>query len=69
MVYAGAQCAAQGTFTMFGQLLCANGAQPAGATEWAVTHVVTGNFKLTFDCSSNVFNKRRILYWYPRIGA
>lgn len=69
MVYAGAQCAAQGTFTMFGQLLCANGPQPPGATQWAVGHTVEGNFKLTFDCSANVFNKRRVLYWYPRIGA
>jgi hypothetical protein len=69
MVYAGAQCATQGTFTMFGQLLCANGTQPPGATQWAVGHTVEGNFKITFDCSANVFNKRRILYWYPRIGA
>jgi hypothetical protein len=69
MVYAGAQCTATGNATMFGQLLCANGPQPAGAIEYAVGHTVSGNFKLTFDCSSNVFNKRRVLYWYPRIGA
>ena len=69
MIYAGAQCAAQGTFTMFGQLLCANNPQPPGATQWAVGHTVEGNFKMTFDCSANVFNKRRVLYWYPRIGA
>ncbi len=69
MIYAGAQCVAEGNATMFGQLLCANGPQPLGAIEHAVSHSMAGNFVLTFDCSSNVFNKRRVLYWYPRIGA
>jgi hypothetical protein len=69
LVYAGAQCAAEGTFTLFGQMLCANNPQPPGATQWAVAHTIEGNFKMTFDCSANVFNKRRVLYWYPRIGA
>jgi len=69
MVYAGAQCAAQGNATMVGQLLCANGAQPIGAIDWAPGNIVGGNFVLTFDCSGNVFNKRRVLFWYPRIGT
>jgi hypothetical protein len=69
MIYAAAQCVAAGNATMFGQLLCANGPQPLGAIEHAVSHSMSGNFVLTFDCSSNVFNKRRVLYWYPRIGA
>jgi hypothetical protein len=68
MIYAGAQCLATGTFALSGQLLCANGAQPAGATEWTATHSISGNFSINFDCSGNVFNKRRVLYWYPRIG-
>jgi hypothetical protein len=69
MIYAGAQCAASGHASMFGQLLCANGPQPAGATALVATHSVSGNFTLTFDCSANVFNKRRVLYWYPRLGT
>jgi hypothetical protein len=69
MVYAGAQCLAQGNAKTYGQLLCANGAQPAGATEYAASSAVSGNFTLNFDCSGNVFNKRRMLYWYPRIGT
>jgi hypothetical protein len=69
MIYAAAQCVAAGNATMFGQLLCANGPHPLGAIEHAVSHSMSGNFVLTFDCSSNVFNKRRVLYWYPRIGA
>ena len=69
LVYAGAQCVASGSATLTGQLLCANGAQPAGATEYGAAHGVSGNFRINFDCSGNVFNKRRVLYWYPRIGA
>jgi hypothetical protein len=69
MVYAGAQCIGAGNATMFGQLLCANGAQPLGATELAAGNSLEGNFTINFDCSGNVFNKRRILYWYPRIGV
>jgi hypothetical protein len=69
LIYAGAQCMALGNFNMSGQLLCANGAQPAGATEWTATHSVSGNFVINFDCSGNVFNKRRVLFWYPRVGA
>jgi hypothetical protein len=69
LLYARAQCLATGNFVAVGQMLCANNANPAGATEWAATHDISGNFTLRFDCSGNVFNKRRVLYWYPRIGA
>jgi hypothetical protein len=69
LVYAGAQCIAEGSATLSGQVLCANGAQPAGATPYVTTNTVQGSFSLNFDCSGNVFNKRRVLYWYPRIGA
>ena len=69
LIYAGAQCVAAGNATMFGQMLCANGPQPVGAIEHAVSHTMSGNFVLTYDCSSTVLNKRRVLYWYPRIGV
>ena len=70
MVYAGAQCQAQGNAKMFGQLICANGAQPAGSIDYAGPGSgLAGNFSMTFDCSGNVFNKRQILYWYPRVGV
>jgi hypothetical protein len=71
LVYAAAQCFAAGNATLSGQLLCANGAQPAGATEYAAAgaNTVQGSFTLNFDCSANIFNKRRVLYWYPRVGA
>lgn len=69
LIYARAQCYARGNFVATGQLICANNAQPIGATEYAVTHDIAGNFTINFDCSGNLFNKRRVLYWYPRIGA
>jgi hypothetical protein len=69
LLYARAQCLATGNFTATGQILCANNANPVGSTEWTATHSISGNFTLNFDCSANVFNKRRVLYWYPRIGA
>ena len=69
MIYAGAQCKMSGNPAIFGQLLCNNGAQPAGSTNHTASHDISGNFTMTFDCSANVFNKRRVLYWYPRIGA
>jgi hypothetical protein len=69
MLYARAQCLATGNFVATGQLICANNANPVGATEWTATHDISGNFTLNYDCSANVFNRRRVLYWYPRIGA
>jgi hypothetical protein len=71
LVYAGAQCAAAGNATLSGQLLCANGPQPAGATSYNLpnTNTVQGSFTLNFDCGANIFNKRRVLYWYPRVGT
>jgi hypothetical protein len=69
LMYAGAQCKMSGNPALFGQLMCANGAQPAGSVNFISTHDMSGNFTLTFDCSANIFNRRRVLYWYPRIGA
>jgi hypothetical protein len=70
LVYAGAQCTALGNAKMFGNLWCANGAQPLGAAEHiGPGNSIGGNFSLTSDCSGHVFNKRRVLFWYPRIGV
>jgi len=70
MVYAGAQCEALGNAKMFGQLVCANGPQPIGAIDYVGPgNVISGNFNLSSDCSGTVFNKRRVLYWYPRVGT
>jgi hypothetical protein len=69
LVYGGAQCKTSGNFKLSGQLMCANGAQPAGSINHITTHDMSGNWVINFDCSANVFNKRRVLFWYPRIGA
>ena len=69
LIYAGAQCKTSGNPVLFGQLMCANGAQPAGSVNIIANHEMSGNFTLTFDCSANVFNRRRVLFWYPQIGT
>jgi hypothetical protein len=69
LMYAAAQCSLTGNVSAIGQVVCANGPHPLGATEYAASNEVTGNFNLTFDCSAVVFNKRRVLFWYPRIGT
>jgi hypothetical protein len=69
LIYAGAQCKVSGNPALFGQLMCANGPQPFGSVNIVSAHDMSGNFELTFDCSANVFNRRRVLFWYPRIGA
>jgi hypothetical protein len=69
LVYAGAQCKTSGNPVLFGQLMCNNGPQPVGSVNIIAAHEMSGNFTLTFDCSANVFNRRRVLYWYPQIGT
>jgi hypothetical protein len=69
LIYAGAQCKLSGNPAISGQVLCANGPQPVGSVNFVSSHDMSGNFTLTFDCSANVFNKRRVLFWYPRIGT
>jgi hypothetical protein len=69
LVYAGAQCKTSGNFALTGQLMCANGPQPAGSVDFIGAHDMSGNWTMNFDCSANVFNKRRVLFWYPRIGT
>jgi hypothetical protein len=69
LVYAGAQCKTGGNFTIFGQLLCANGPQPVNAINHTTLHDMSGNWIINFDCGGNVLNRRRVLFWYPRIGT
>jgi hypothetical protein len=69
LVYAGAQCKLSGNPSILGNIACANGPQPAGSVNITSTHDVSGNFALRFDCSATVFNKRRVLSWYPKVGV
>jgi hypothetical protein len=69
LIYAGAQCKMGGNPVIFGQLMCANGPQPPNTINHTSAHDMSGNWTLNFDCSANVFNKRRVLFWYPRIGT
>ena len=69
LLYAGSQCQVNGNPTLGGQLICDNKANPAGSVDGATENKINGNPTITFDCDANVFNKRRVLFWYQRIGS
>jgi hypothetical protein len=69
LMYAGSQCQVSGDPTLGGQLMCDNKANPAGSINLFSDNQINGNPTITFDCDGNIFNKRRVLFWYQRIGS
>ena len=67
--YSGSQCMISGNPTLSGQLVCDNKANPPGSIEHTAINGVSGNPTINFDCDANVFNKRRVLFWYQRVGS
>jgi hypothetical protein len=74
MLYAVGQCYIPAHPIINGQLICKN--KPAGVgpafhagSDWVPFNLISGDAEITFDCSTNGFNKRRILSWYPRVGT
>ena len=61
-IYAGAQCKVSGNPTVAGQLICKDGAQPAGAIEIIATSEISGNPVMTYGCGSTL-SRRKILEW------
>ena len=57
-IYAGAQCEFQGAPFLFGQVVCRDGPQPVGATEYNTTNRVNGSPTITFDCNSGLVASR-----------
>jgi hypothetical protein len=68
MLYAGGQCYIPAHPIINGQLICKNKSPHPGAN-WVPANLISGDAEITFDCSTNGFNKRRILSWYPRVGT
>ena len=66
LIYAHAQCFGTGSATMRGQLLCADNATPVGATEYAATTTLQGNFTVTYGCGG-IFSRRRIYSWLHKV--
>jgi hypothetical protein len=69
LLYAGSQCMVNGNPTLGGQLLCDNKADPSGSVNAVSENKINGNPTIMFDCDANVFNKRRVLFWYQRLGT
>jgi hypothetical protein len=75
MLYAAGQCYIPAHPIHNGQLICKNKpfgpGPPTGhaGTNWVPANLISGDAEITFDCSTNGFNKRRVLSWYPRIGT
>jgi hypothetical protein len=73
MLYAAGQCYIPAHPIVNGQLICKN--KPFGVagghagSDWVPANLISGDAEITFDCSTNGFNKRRVLFWYPRIGT
>jgi hypothetical protein len=69
LMYAGSQCVISGDPNIGGQVLCDNKTNPPGATNLATQNMINGNPTITYDCDWNIFNKRRVVFWYQRIGS
>jgi hypothetical protein len=69
LLYAGAQCLVSGNPRIQGQLVCKNGPNPSGSIDLTAVNEIKGSPELTFGCGTNLLARRRILYWYPRLGA
>jgi hypothetical protein len=68
VIYGGGQCYVSSAPVINGQFICRDNPTPPG-TNWVSANLISGSAQITFDCSTNSFNKRRALFWYPRIGA
>ncbi len=68
VIYGGGQCYVSSAPVINGQFMCRNNSPHPGAN-WVPANLINGDAQITFDCSTNSFNRRRVLFWYPRIGA
>jgi hypothetical protein len=75
MIYAGSQCELRGNAKINGQVLCKDGADPAGSQNYVNTTNtdntgdVSGNPEITFNCTGSVLSKRRIISWVQKLGT
>jgi hypothetical protein len=68
LLYAGGQCYVSSAPVINGQFMCKN-KSPHPGSNWVPANLISGDAQITFDCSTNGWNKRRVLHWYPRVGA
>jgi len=74
LIYAGAQCAANGGVTISGQLLCKDHPNPAGSDDIVkfgdgeLTADVSGTPTITFGCGG-MLSKRKFMSWWQKLGS
>jgi hypothetical protein len=68
VIFGGGQCYLSAKPVITGQLICKN-KSPHPGSNWVPANLISGDATIIFDCSTNGFNKRRALFWYPRVGA
>jgi hypothetical protein len=68
VIFGGGQCYLSAKPIITGQLICKNKSPHPGDNS-VPFNLISGDATIIFDCSTNGFNKRRALFWYPRIGA
>jgi hypothetical protein len=67
VLFGGGQCYISSKPIITGQLICKNKSPHPGENS-VPANLISGDATIIFDCSTNGFNKRRALFWYPRIG-
>jgi hypothetical protein len=68
VIFGGGQCYISSKPIITGQLICKNKSPHPGENS-VPFNLISGDATIIFDCSTNGFNKRRALFWYPRVGA
>ena len=67
LLYAGAQCDGSGTPDYGGQLICQNGANPAGSLALAAANSISGNPIFSYGCGGLMGGNRRVISWTQRM--
>lgn len=64
LVYAGSQCKLSGNPQLNGNVVCKDDPNPAGSVNYADMNAISGDAKITFDCTGTFAGMRRALVWY-----
>ena len=67
LLYAGAQCDGSGTPDYGGQLICQNGANPAGSLALVAANSISGNPIFSYGCGGLMGGNRRVISWTQRM--
>ena len=69
LIYAGSQCGFSGNMVIEGQIICADGPDPAGALDLFDLNHLHGNGKIRYDCAGVTSGNLRIVDWFQRFDV